>query len=116
MEYTKEYMQKMFNYINEELFDTDLPDIFLYTLDDGFIEKSAKDWNLPEYYGICCPSGEEYFIGISNSLTRTEFFDTLVHELIHVYCMENYRGYSGHGGYFRLWTRKAVDTFYYKML
>ena len=103
-------LKKMFNYINQEVFENmlDMPKIilidpkqslFAFGL-DGYCEQIKK---------------RHFVIGITNHLTMQNTFDTMVHEMIHQYLME-FNGYSGHGKPFKKMCRNAVDTLYWRML
>jgi len=115
MKYTIKYMQTMFHYVNEELFDNllDMPTFKVLTESDML--EMTKLWNLPEFEGVCIPSHLEgdayYYIGIHEGLSENDFFNAFVHELIHVQCMEE-KEFSGHYGLFRMWTEKAIERFY----
>ena len=115
MKYTIKYMQTMFHYVNEELFEDMLDMPTFKVLADTDMLKLAKNFNVPAFEGVCIPSHAEgtthYFIGIHNELSENDFFNAFVHELIHVQCMEQ-REFSGHYGLFRMWTEKAIERFY----
>lgn len=111
MKYTEKYMQELFDYINLELFDLalDLPEFMVMS------KKQCKQiWPEP-IDGICVPDNDTYIIGIHKGLSKNEFFDTMVHEMIHIKLMDK-NGYSGHGKPFKKWCRKAINTFYWKIL
>lgn len=112
MKYTQEYMQKLFHYVNDELFYgmLDMPE--MYTLDETYIKTIHEEWDLPEFDGVCVPEGDHYFIGMYDGLSENDFFNVFVHELIHIYCMEFHRGFSGHWGWFRVYCERAIETFY----
>lgn len=106
------YLNKMFRFVNQELFDGLLDVEIVQTIDNN----TFFDYDID---GVCIPDfdGENwrYFIGIDETLNKTDAFNTLVHEMIHIYCMVN-RNYSGHNGLFRTMTIKAVDVFYWEIL
>jgi hypothetical protein len=105
-------LKKMFNYINQELFDNMLDTPLLHVLSN---KESRKLWTIP-IDGICIPFYPEgYAIGIHEDLTDTEAFDTMTHEMIHMHLMEKNK-YSGHGKPFKKMCRKAIDTFYYEVV
>lgn len=109
MKYTLDYTKQLFESINFDLFDDklDMPTFFILDAEMcQFIDK--KD---PYFVGICIPTNEGYCIGLHKELTYFEYFNTLVHELIHIYCMEKW-DYSGHGKKFKKICEKAVDIYY----
>ena len=104
-------MRELFDYINFELFNLalDMPEFMVMS------NKMAKRiWPI-SIDGICIPDNDTYIIAIHKDLTKNEFFDTMVHELIHIKLMDK-NGYSGHGKPFKKWCRKAIDTFYWRNL
>lgn len=104
-------LEKMFDYINAEMFDNILDKPYLHVL----TKKQARAlWPEP-IDGICVPIKDWYFVGIHKDLTKNEAFDTMVHEMIHMYLMDKCN-YSGHGKKFKKACRKAIDIFYYNML
>ena len=116
MKYTTEYMTKLFHYVNEELFDNMLDIPIMKSLSNTEIYAMVNAGiDVPVFDGICVPSHWEgdcnYFIGIYDGLNENNFFNTFVHELIHIQCMESH-SFSGHYGLFRMWTEKAIERFY----
>jgi len=115
MKYTIKYMQTMFHYVNEELFDNLLDMPYFKVLTETDMQFFADIFKLPAFEGVCIPSHLEgnayYFIGIHEELNENDFFNAFVHELIHVKCMED-KLFSGHYGLFRMWTEKAIERFY----
>ena len=105
------HLEKMFKYINREMFDNMLDMPYLAVLSS---KQCKKLWPVP-IDGICCPIKDWYFVGIHKSLTKTQAFDTMVHEMIHMDLMDNH-GYSGHGKKFKNACRNAIDIFYHNML
>lgn len=112
-------LKKIFKYINRELFDNMLDMPYLYMLSSN---DCKKIWKKEAIDGICVPQvviGEKrpswYFIGVHKELTKTQIFDTMVHEMIHMHLVEKFN-YNGHGKKFKKMCRKAIDTFYYNML
>jgi len=106
------WYKKMFNFVNQELFDNmlDMPEI--YVLDDTYIKKAAIDWELPLFDGVCVYDEERYFLGMYAGLNEVQSFNTLVHEMIHMYTHRYHREYLGHGGWFRVYCEKAYEIFY----
>ena len=107
MKYRNRYMRALFNRINSELFNDELPACHLYALTSAQLEKVA---GFP-IDGICIPEQDDYFIGLDNSLAEGAFFNTMVHEMIHVWQMENKKS-IGHYGWFIVWCEKAREEFY----
>ena len=102
-------MKKIYDRINYELFDGLLPDDvqvqciteYQSTLAFGAVAE-----------GLCnCQDDGVYFIGISDWLTDREKFNTLIHEMIHVWQWENKKP-AGHSGWFRVWCDKAIELYY----
>ena len=104
-------LKKMFKFINREMFDSrlDMPHLFMLS------SKQCKRLHPIPIDGICIPTQNGYFIGIHKDLTKTEVFDTLVHELIHIDLIMR-KGYWEHGKPFKKMCRKGIDIFYHKML
>ena len=101
-------MKKIYDRINYELFACELPqDVVVQkmTLAQCLRAVNAK------CDGLCIFNGNSYFIGIADHLTDKEKFDTLVHEMIHVWQTENNKK-EIHGKYFKLWCQKAIDLYY----
>ena len=107
----KKTLKKMFRYINRELFDDMLDMPYLTVLSS----KQTKKLHPIPIDGICIPQKDYFWIGIHKDLTKTQAFDTMVHELIHIDLITR-KGYWGHGKPFKKMCRKGIDTFYYKML
>ena len=107
----KKTLKKMFNYINQELFDDmlDMPLFYLYNQ-----QEMEKIYDF-EFDGLCVPIGDNYLIGIKNDLTIQNTFDTLAHEMMHIALMDK-NEYAKHGRPFLNLCKKGIDTFYYNML
>lgn len=113
-------LRKEANYINAVLFDDtlDLSDIHFKNL--NFLEAQGVSWiqfdGKIEFYGITLKMEKkdlDIFVGICTDTGDLKRFDILVHELIHVWELQN--GYTmGHGKRFLSWCRKAVGVFYKK--
>jgi len=108
MKYTTKYMKQLFESINFDLFmdKLDLPGFFV--MDEKLMEAIWPDYPID---GICIPTEKTYLIGVHEDLTPDQFFNTLVHELIHIYCFEKYN-YGGHGKKFKKICQKAVEIYY----
>ena len=105
----------MFNYINQELFDDmlDMPKFYLYNEEEmkNFFEFGDNF----EFEGFVSKFWEHYFIGLKDDLTKQNYFDTLVHEMIHMHLIEK-SGYTGHGKPFIKMCEKAIDILYWRIL
>lgn len=105
-------LEKMFEYINSELFSDELPTPYIYTLNYDARQKLLGNFNgVADFYGVCIPEGAAYFIGIADDSDKNETFNCMVHEMIHIWQMENKKP-VGHSGWFVVWCRKAIDCFY----
>ena len=106
-------LKKMHKYINRHLFDNmlDMPELRYLNNADMF-----RIWPVP-FDGIFIGNqGDDYcFIGIHKDLTKTEPFDTMVHEMIHQHLIEK-SNYEGHGKPFKKMCRKAIEEFYWRTL
>jgi hypothetical protein len=102
-------LEKMFHYINRELFGykLDMPHLF-YIDPNQTLYAFVID-------GYCERHKGYYTIGITKGLTKTNTFDTMVHEMIHQHLMET-KDYEGHGKPFKKMCRKAIEEFYWRNL
>lgn len=108
MKYTIEHMQNLYQEINFQIFEDKLPEPAFFLLDD-FLARKLYDFPID---GICIPAANGYIIGVHIDLTPIAFYNTMVHELIHVYCMEKWN-YSGHGKKFKKICKKSLDILYH---
>ena len=98
----RETLKKAFTYINERLFDDLLPMPILHLV----TAEEAAAFGEPDTEGFFFY--EDMLIGIHED---SNIFDTLVHEMIHLWQFQNHK-YMGHGGWFLIWSRKAIEEFY----
>jgi hypothetical protein len=106
-------LEKMHNYINRRLFNSKLDMPYLQYLNNADM---FRLWPVPfDGLYIGNQGDSQVFIGIHKDLTKTEQFDTLVHEMIHQYLIEK-SDYEGHGKPFKKMCRKAIEEFYWRML
>jgi hypothetical protein len=110
MKYTTEYMEQLFESINFDLFDDKLDKPIFLVLNDIIASAIIPDFEID---GVCVPfdRANKYIIGIHENNTPLQFFNTMVHELIHIYCFEKWN-YRGHGKKFKEICEKAVDIYY----
>ena len=102
-------LEKMFKYVNRELFGNMLDTPYFFWIDpDQTLYAFMID-------GYCERHKGHYYIGITKDLTNTEMFDTMVHEMIHQHLMET-KDYDGHGKPFKKMCRKAIEEFYWRTL
>ena len=106
--YNVKYMEMLFESINFDLFEDKLDKPRFFVLDE---ELAFTLWPNYAIDGICVPHKDFYLVGVQKDLKPHHFFDTLVHELIHVYLMEKCN-YSGHGKKFKKMCEKAIDIYY----
>jgi len=109
MKYTTAHMIQLFESINFDLFDDmlDLPVFFVYN--EKQMRIMQKEFNIPyKFDGITIPTEKTFLVGVSNRLTATEFFNTLVHELIHIKLFP----YLGHGKKFLKECDRAMELYY----
>jgi hypothetical protein len=97
--YTTNDIITLYEEINYRCFSGDLPFPAVVIM-DGITRKvisGTQGWKF-DFDGVCFPlHGEpKYLIGIATGLKSDDFFNTVIHELIHVACMEKWC-YSGHG-------------------
>ena len=97
-----ETLKRAFNHINERLFDDLLimPELHLVTEEEA---KAFDDVDTDGYF-----FHKMILIGVHED---SEIFPTLVHEMIHLWQYQNHK-YMGHGGWFLIWSRKAIEEFY----
>lgn len=97
--YTDQDITSIFEEINDRCFDGKLPSPAVTLMDDQTrkVITATQSWDF-DIDGVCFPlHGEiKYLIGISTGLSSTTFFYTVIHEIIHIACMEKWC-YSGHG-------------------
>jgi hypothetical protein len=106
-------LEKMFNYINRELFAYELNIPYIHVLTN---KQCKKLWHVPIDGIITGTSGKnDFHIAIHKDLTNNEAFDTMVHEMIHQHLIMKY-DYGKHGKKFKKVCQRAIDMFYYKML
>lgn len=112
MKYTAQYMQTIFEESNFLLFDDKLPQPIFFVFNNSTMEliNTFLGWDFA-FDGICVPNKNKYFIGVHKDLTPAEFYNTLIHELIHIELMEKYN-YSGHGKKFKNKCKKILDELY----
>lgn len=109
MKYTTTYMTQLFESINFDLFEDklDLPVLFVYN--EKQMQVMQAEFEIPyKFDGITIPTEKTFLVGVAGYLNPTAFFDTLVHELIHV----KLAPYLGHGKKFKNMCEKAVDIYY----
>jgi hypothetical protein len=102
-------MQQLFESINFDLFEDslDMPIFFVYG--EKKMQVMQKEFEIPyNFDGITIPTEKTFLVGVEKNLCPQMFFDTLVHELIHVYLFP----YMGHGRKFKNICEKAVDLYY----
>jgi hypothetical protein len=106
-------LEKMFDYINRELFGYKLDTPYIHVL----TTKQCKTVGGVEFDGIITGTcgKQDFHIGIHKDLTDTQAFDTMVHEMIHQHLIMKC-DYQKHGKKFKKMCRKAIDTFYYNVL
>ncbi len=102
MKYTKKYMQELFHYINLELFDN--------MLDMPYFNVSNYKYTY-DAYGWCQDYKGNTFVGIDKTNNPADFFTTMVHELIHVWQVQNDKPMN-HKKEFKKWCDKAYEIFY----
>lgn len=96
-------LYKFYDFINEELFDAELPAAEIHLLG----KDSHKIMGF-EIDGLCIGLDDyEYWIGIHEDLNIYDSFYTLVHEMIHVWQLENGK-HMNHSGWFKVWEKKAL--------
>jgi Zn-dependent peptidase ImmA (M78 family) len=108
--HTDKDLQVITENVNIDLFEDKLPldNIRSHILPARFIEALC---NRP-VCGVCIPTHDDkYIIFITKEQNTTEIFDTMIHELIHVYLMEK-TGYSGHGKPFKKICQRATEIYY----
>lgn len=98
-------LQNTYAMINNRLFNGELPECHIYV-------SSACKWENIECHGMCMFDETEYFILISLDQTPFEFFNTLVHEMIHIWMRENGFNFWAHNRTFKMWTLRAMEEFY----
>ena len=104
-------MESLFNMINTRLFGDKLPDctIILFNGSDYLTLKKMGVNCLID--GLCTHDNKSWIIGIDKNLTGIDYFNTLVHEMIHVWQWETYRKMN-HGTSFKTKCLKAYEEFY----
>lgn len=100
MKYNKRYIQELFYYVNRELFDSMLDMPYFHISD-------YKD----NTWGWCEDYKNNQFISIDKNCNPIDFFNTFVHELIHVWQCQNNKAMD-HKKEFKKWSLKAYEIFY----
>jgi len=108
---TNQKLRKMFLYINSELFSNELPEPEFFVF-HGTEKLFPLNFPANEIQGICVPCGNHYFIGLHVNQNLNVAFCTMVHEMIHIWQMENNKSPS-HSGWFMVWCNKAIEEFFY---
>ena len=103
----RETLKKIFDFINERLFDDLLNVPALYLMSDEEAQELYPEY--PELFhdGLFFPD----LVMIAINEDCENIFDTLLHEMIHLWQFQNHK-YMGHGGWFLIWSRKAIEEFY----
>ena len=111
-------LRKSANYINAALFDgsLDLSNVHFKSL--NWLEAQGVSWiqfdGLIDFHGITLKmKGKDLdiFVGICENTGELKRFDILVHELIHVWELQN--GFDmTHGKKFLKWCKKGIKVFY----
>jgi hypothetical protein len=110
---TTKMLNKWFLYINQELFDNmlDVPAFYIMTGKELIHTECGQTFESSALDGLCLSMGENnYMIALDGSMNQYHSFITLVHEMIHIWQMENGKP-CGHSGWFRTWTDKAIEAF-----
>ena len=111
-------LRKTAKIINAELFDNslDLENVHFKKL--HFLESHGVSWiqfdGIIEIHGITLKmeaNDIDIFVGICENCMPLKTFDILVHELIHVWQLQNDRAMD-HGKGFHKWCEKGIDVFY----
>ena len=100
-------LQETYNMINNRLFDGELPDCTIYWLD----EPELDFWPNSQIDGCYVREAGEHFIAIYIGLSTARYFNTMVHECIHVWQAHTGRKVN-HGKSFKYWCQKAYEEFY----
>lgn len=98
----------MYNMINRRLFDEELPDCTIILFGATDYKKLSIDNPIN---GFCQPVQDCWLIGIDKTLSDKEYFDTLVHEMIHIWQGENNLEMD-HKKSFQYMCAKAYEEFY----
>ncbi len=102
MKHTIKHTKILFEYINIELFDSELDQPYFNIDDYVKIDRS---------YGWCEWYRDNFFIALDKNLSYIEFFNTLVHELIHLWQAQNNKDMD-HKKEFKNWCDKAYYIFH----
>jgi len=100
-------MRSLYNKVNDRLFGSELPSVDIIKFDG-----SKKQFDVTYLIdGFTTTQLGGLVIGISETLSKQEKFNTLVHEMIHVWQAENGKAWN-HGKIFKRWCRLAYQEFY----
>lgn len=103
-------LQETYKMINARLFDNELPDVYIYWIHEPYV----PDFNFKIdgiHYALYTGKHVDHFIGIYYLLDTVKYFNAMVHEMIHVWQVEN--GLEpNHKQVFLNWCHKAYEEFY----
>lgn len=116
---TKRGMRKLAAFVNKE--------VFANTLDLKAIEFKPVSWlechgladihDMPMFWGLTLQmelTDYELFVCVAKDLPKQQFYDILVHELIHIWQIQNNEP-CNHGRKFDKWCEKAYNILYHNL-
>ena len=109
---TTEDLQSIFEEVNFACFDDELPTPAITYMDDDMrkVITNCHGYDY-DFDGICIPTASgPYLIGISTGLNLVQVFNTMIHEIVHIACMEKWN-YPGHGKKFKQICKHILDNY-----